>query len=224
VTTTQPLVQSAIASFTRAVNSAKSMIQLLANPAFMRVLLTANGMSNEVIYTCLVTKMPTSNLRDSSSLANKSTDASCKTAATNHDFSSAGLASFRKPATFAAIAGICATETRRTGQDPVTPRLSKARALRAQAASITSVDQILGNATTRAVITTTLDAPQHIPIQSIKAQEQAISKRIDIKRFQDPKFAGIFARQNLIANAAAAAGSSSTALSTLTVQCHGILA
>src|SRR3979490_926019 len=48
VTAQQPMVQSTVAQFTKAVNSATSMTQLLANPAFMNVLLTANGMSDQI--------------------------------------------------------------------------------------------------------------------------------------------------------------------------------
>jgi hypothetical protein len=50
------MVKAAVAGFTAAVNSAKSMTQLLANPAFMNVLMTANGMGDQIGYTALATK------------------------------------------------------------------------------------------------------------------------------------------------------------------------
>src|SRR3954447_9709588 len=48
VTAAQPAVQRAITQFTKAVNSAKSVTELLANPAVMSVLLTANGMQDQI--------------------------------------------------------------------------------------------------------------------------------------------------------------------------------
>jgi hypothetical protein len=228
VTATQPMVKSAIANFTHAVNSAKSMTQLLANPAFMNVLLTANGMRDQIGYTALATKALTSDLTDSTSLANKLADTRWKTLAKNYDFSPAGLASFQKPATIANIASLYATDTWQASQDAVTPGLSSALAFKTQAASITSVDQVLGNTIMRDVITTTLGIPKQIAFQSINAQEQAISTRVDIKKFQDPKFVETFVQQYLIANAAATAAAASSSatpdLATLAVQGQGILA
>jgi uncharacterized protein DUF1217 len=224
-TAAQSTVKSAIANFTQAVNSAKSMTQLLANPAFMNVLLTANGMSDQIGYTALATKALTSSLTDTSSLVNQLADTRWKTLATNYDFSATGLAAFQKPATIAAVANLFATDTWETSQDSVTPGLSNALAFKTQASSITSVDQILGDMAMRTVVTTALGIPEQIAFQSINAQEVAITSRVDIKKFQDPKFVETFLQQYLIASATAAAASSSSTpdLTTLAVQGQGIL-
>ena len=224
-TASQSVVKSAIANFTNAVNSAKSMTQLLANPAFMNVLLTANGMSDQIGYTALATKALTSNLSDSASLANKLTDTRWKTLAKQYDFSATGIASFQTPAAIAAIANGYATATWQASEETVTPGLSKALAFKAQASSITTVDQILGNMTMRQVVTTALGIPQQIAFQSMDAQEKAISTRVDLKKFQDPKFVETFLRQYLIANAASVASSSSSTpdLTALAIQGQGVL-
>lgn len=182
-------------------------------------------MSDQIGYTALATKALTSNLSDPNSLANQLADTRWKTLAQNYNFSSAGLASMQKPATIASIASLYTTDTWQTSQDSVTPGLSNALAFKSQAASITSVDQILSNITMRAVVTTALGIPQEIAFQSINAQEQAISTRVDITKFQDPKFVETFVQQYLIANAASASSSSSSApdLTTLAVQGQGIL-
>jgi hypothetical protein len=226
VTAAQPMVKTAIAAFTQAVNGAKSMTQLIANPAFMNVLLTANNMSDQIGYTALATKALTSNLSDTNSLANVLTDTRWKTLAQTYNFSSSGLQSFQYPATIASIANAYATATWQTNQDSVTPGLSNALAFKAQASTITSVDQILGNPTMRTVVTTALGIPEQIAFQSINAQEQAISTRIDITQFKDPKFVETFIQRYLIANAANASSSSSTTpdLTTLAVQGQGFLA
>jgi hypothetical protein len=202
------------------------MTQLLANPAFMNVLLTANGMSDQIGYTALATKALTSKLSDPNSLANVLTDTRWKTVAQNYNFSPAGLATFQKPATIAAIAKAYATATWETDQDAVTPGLSNALAFKAQASTITSVDQILGNPTMRTVITTALGIPEQIAFQDLNAQEQAISTRVDITKFKDPAFVETFVQQYLIANAANTSSSSPSTpdLTTLAIQGQGILA
>ena len=201
------------------------MTQLLANPAFMNVLLTANGMSDQIGYTALATKALTSKVSDPNSLVNQLSDSRWKTLAGDYNFSATGLASFQNPATIASIANLYATNTWETSQDSVTPGLSNALAFKATASTITSVDQILGDPTMRTVVTTALGIPEQIAFQDLNAQEQAISTKVDIKNFQNPKFVETFVQQYLIANAASSSSSSSTPdLTTLAVQGQGILA
>ena len=225
MTATQPVVKTAIAAFTQAVNSATSMTQLLANPAFMNVLLTANGMSDQIGYTALATQALTSNVNDPNSLVNQLTDTRWKTLAGDYNFSSTGLASFQNPATIASIANAYATDTWETNQDSVTPGLSNALAFTAQASTITSVDQILGNPMMRTVVTTALGIPEQIAFQDLGAQEQAISTRLgNVSQFQSPTFVQSFVQKYLIANAASTSSSSSTPdLTTLAIQAQGII-
>jgi hypothetical protein len=226
MTATQPMVKTAITAFTQAVNSATSMTQLLANPAFMNVLLTANGMSDQIGYTALAKQALTSNTADPNSLVNQLTDTRWKTLAGNYNFTSTGLSSFQNPSTIASIANAYATSTWETQQDSVTPGLSNALAFKAQASTITSVDQILGNPTMRTVVTTALGIPEQIAFQDLDAQEQAISSRLgNVSQFQSPSFVQSFVQKYLIANAASASSSSSTPdLTTLSIQAEGILA
>jgi hypothetical protein len=224
-TAAQPTVKLAIANFTKAVNSATSMTQLMANPAFMNVLLTANGMSDQIGYTALATKALTSDLSDTSSLANTLTDTRWKTLAGKYDFSATGVASFQTPAALAAITNGYATATWQASEETVTPGLANALAFKAQASTITTVDQILSDITMRTVVTTALGIPPQIAFQSINAQEKAISSNVDITKFQDPKFVETFVQQYLIANAAAIASSSTATpdLTSLAIQGQGVL-
>src|ERR1700733_7384498 len=64
LTAAQPQVQRAITAFTTAVQKATSVQQLLSNPAVMQVLLTANGMADQIPYTALAQKSLESNLTD----------------------------------------------------------------------------------------------------------------------------------------------------------------
>jgi hypothetical protein len=183
-------------------------------------------MGDQIGYTALATQALTSNVSDPNSLVNQLSDTRWKTLAGDYNFSSTGLASFQNPTAIASIANLYATNTWETSQDSVTPGLSNALAFKATASTITSVDQILGDPTMRTVVTTALGIPEQIAFQDLNAQEQAISTKVDIKNFQNPKFVETFVQQYLIANAASSSSSSSSTpdLTTLAIEGQGILA
>jgi hypothetical protein len=222
ITAAQPAVQHAITAFTNAVNSAKSVTQLLSNPAVMNVLLTANNMSDQIGYTALATQALTSDLSNPNSLANQLTDTRWKTLAATYNFAANGLQAIQNPAAIASIAAAYTKATWEKNEDSVTPGLSNALAFKAQASTITSVDQILGNPTFRTVVTTALGIPEQIAFQDLGTQENAITSRVDIKRFQDPKFVESFTQRYLIANNGSSTASAPD-LTTLAVQGQGIL-
>ena len=223
-TAQQTDVKTVMAAFTKAVGSAKSVKDLLANPAVMNVLLTANGMTDQIGYTALATKVLTSNLNDPKSLANTLTDSRWKTLAQTYDFATHGLKAIQDPKVIAAVAQGYAQITWDNAQDSVTPGLSNALAFKSQASTVTSVDQILGNSMLRTVVTTALGIPQQIAFQSLSTQEQVIKNSLDIRKLQDPKFVETFVQRYLIANNAASSSGSSSDMTSLAVQAQGILA
>jgi hypothetical protein len=223
VTGAQPEVQRALKQFTLAVNSAKSVTQLLANPAVMKVLLTANGMQDQIGYTALATKALTSDLTKPNSLANVLTDTRWKTMAQTYNFAANGLKTIQTPAALASIAAAYTKATWEAGEDAVAPGLAQALDFKARASTATSVDQILGDPTFRTVVTTALGIPQEIAFQSITAQEKAISTRLDVKKLQDPKFVATMAEQYLIANSGSSSAASTPDLTTLAIQGQGLL-
>ncbi len=217
-TAEQPTVQHAIAAFTKAVTSATSVTQLLANPAVMKVLLTANGLSDQTAYTALATKALTSDLTDPNSLANVLPNTLWKTAASTYNFAKNGLSVIQKPATIASITAAYTQTVWEQSLDAATPGMSSALAFRAGASSITSVDQILGNNIYYHVVTKALGVPLQIAFQSTAAQERAISTKLDVKQFQDPKFVESFVDRYLIANNASATATATPDLTTLSVE------
>lgn len=220
VTGAQPDVKMAIKQFTQAVNTARSVTQLLANPAVMKVLLTANGMKDQLGYTALATKALTSDLTDPKSLANVLTDTRWKAMAKSLNFPANGLKSIQSPAVIAEITAAYTKATWEAGEDAVAPGLSKALDFKARAATMTSIDQILGDPSIRSVVTTALEIPLQIAFQTITAQEKAISTRLDITKLQDPKFVETFAQRYLIANSGSSSAQSTSDLTTLSV--HGM--
>jgi pyruvate/oxaloacetate carboxyltransferase len=224
VTGARPDVKMAISQFTKAVNSAKSVTQLLANPAVMKVLLTANGMQNQMGFTALATKALTSDLTNPKSLANVLPDQRWKSMAENFNFAAKGLKAIQTPSVIAAITAAYTKATWQAGEDAVAPGLSKALDFKARAASMKTVDQILGDPVIRSVVTTALGIPQQIAFQELRAQEKAISTRLDVTKLQDPKFVETFAQRYLIANSGSASATSTPDLTTLAVQGAGLFA
>lgn len=223
-TAQQPSVKRAVAAFTAAVKGATSVKQLLANPSVMNVLLTANGMSDQIGYTALATAALTSNVKDPASLVNKLTDTRWKTLASTYNFATSGLSGIRQPKAIAAIAQAYAQTVWEQKQDNQTPGLANALTFIAQASSAKSVDAILGNPTLRTVVTTALGIPKQIAFQPLGAQEKSISSRLDITRLQDPKFVQSFAQRYLIANAQnQASASNTTDIATLAAKAGGIV-
>ncbi len=222
-TAQQPQVQRAIAAFTSAVSKATSITAALQNPAVLNVLLTANGMSDQVGYPALAQKALLSNPSDPNSLVNQLSDTRWKTVASTYNFAQNGLAALQNPQAIANLAQSYAEITWRQSLDATTPGLSEALDFRSRASTITSVDQILGDPVFRSVVTTALGIPPQIAYQDLGAQEQAISSRVDISRFQDPKFVEGMTQQYLLAEQSQAAGNGPPDLDSLAVQAQGLV-
>ena len=198
-TAEQPEVKRAIAAFTKGVNKATSVEALLSDPAVMRVLLTANGLADQVPYTALARKALKSDLSDPKSLANTLTDTRWKSVVQTYDLAHKGLAVIQQPKVITAIADAYAEVTWRKSLDKTTPGLSNALTFRAEASKFTSALQILGDPVMRNVVTTALNIPLQIAFQPLEAQEKAITTRLDITKLQDPKFVETFAKRYLLA-------------------------
>jgi Protein of unknown function (DUF1217) len=223
-TAAEPAVKRAVDAFTAGVQNAKTVQQLLANPAVMQVLLTANGLADQIPYAALAQKTLQSNLSDPKSLANVLTDTRWKTVAQTYDFADKGLTVIQQPKVISALADAYAEVTWRNSLDATTPGLSNALTFRKEASTITSVDQILGDPVMRTVVTTALGLPLEIAFQPLEAQEKAISTRLDITKLKDPKFVESFVQRYLLAANTNAAGAGTTQdLSTLAVQNQGLV-
>ena len=222
-TAQQPQIARDIAAFNSAVAIAKDPATLLKNPAVMKVLLTANGLGDQLTYSALASKALLSNVNDSKSLVNQLTDTRWKTAAQTYDFANQGLSVLQNPKVISTLSSAYAEVAWRQSLDATTPGLSNALSFRQSAASITSVDQILGDPTLRTVVTTTLGIPQQIAFQSLPTQERAISSQIDITKFKDPKFVENFTQRYLIAAGAASTTNAAPNLTTLAIQAQGLI-
>ncbi len=222
-TAVEPAVQRDVTAFRNAVAAAKDPASLLSNPTVMKVLLTANGLSDQIQYTALAQKALLSDTSNSSSLANQLTDTRWKTVAQTYNFATAGLSTIQNPQVLDTIANAYAEVTWRQSLDATTPGLSNALTFRAQASTVKSVDDILGDPTLRTVVTTALGIPQQIAFQDIGAQEKAITDRLDITQLQDPHFVETFTQRYLLAAASSSTSSTTPDITALAVQSAGLV-
>ena len=197
----QPQVKRDVAAFRAVAASAPDLKTLLANPAARRVLLTSNGLGSQVDNKVLAQQALMSDVTKPGSLVNRLTDRRWAAMAQTFDFANKGLDVLRNPAVLDRLADGYAEVVWRKSLDEATPGLSKAIDFRERAAGIKSVTQVLGDPVLRDVVTTALGIPAQIAFQPVDTQERAISARLNVSRFQDPKFVDQFTRRYLIAMA-----------------------
>ncbi len=222
----EPEVKRDIAQFTAALAKAKTPADLLANPAALKVLLTANGLGDQAAYTALATKALLSDASQPNSVVNQLADTRWAAVNKLYAFATKGLANLNSPAAISAITNGYAEVLWRKNLDQTTPGLSNALDFQKRASTIKTIDQVLGDPTFRDVITTALGLPKQIAFQTLTAQEAAVASRIDLKKFQDPTFVTHFTQQYLIAkaqNASQDPTSASTDLTTLAARSAGLV-
>lgn len=182
----KPEVQRDLAAFRKAVGGAKDVKTFLANPTVQRVLLTANGLGDQLGYPALALKALMSKLNDPSSVANQMPNPRWKAAAATYDFAAKGLTVLRDPKVLDTVTSAYAEISWRKSLDAATPGLSDALSFREKAGSVRNAYDILGDATLRRVVTKALGIPDEIAYQSLNAQEKAISSKLDVKKLRDP--------------------------------------
>ena len=205
-----PQTSRDISHFLSAVAKAPDLKTLLQDPIARNVLLTANGLGDQTDYTALATKALSSDTTKDGNLASTLSDTRWLTMAKTYDFAHQGLTKLKTSSVLSTITTGYAQVKWQESLDATTPGLSAALDFRSRASTIKSVDQILGDSNLRKVVTTALGIPQQIAFQPLEAQEKAISSRLDITKFKDPKYVEQFTRRFLVANQTASSGSSST--------------
>lgn len=219
-----PSVIQAENAFKKAVANSTSITSALRNPAVLNVLLTANGMADQLQYPALAEQALMSNPNDPTSLANQLSDTRWQSLVQTYDFAQNGLSELQDPATQTQLFQQYAQVTWLNSLDQATPGLSEALTFKQQASSITSVDQILGDPINRTVVLTALGIPEQIAYQDLGAQEQAVSSRVNVSQLQDPNYVNSLTDQYLLnmQQQNQSSTSSSTSLLTLAVQAAGL--
>lgn len=222
-TAERPEIKRAIDGFRAGVAKATSADALLRDPRVMEVLLTANGLGDQSTRPALARKALMSDLSDPASVANTLTDRRWKSVAQTYDFARRGLDVIKDSRVIDRLASGYAEVKWRKSLDQTTPGLSNALTFRAQAGTVTSALQILGDPVLREVVTTALRIPKQIAFQPLTAQENAITTRLKIEKLSDPKFVEAFAQRYLQAAAEKATATPAQDLTTLAVKSAGLL-
>ena len=213
-----------LAAFTKGIANAKDLNTALQSPNVLKVLLTANGLGDQVQYTALASKALQADPADTKSLINQLTDTRWKTVATNYSLSSKGLAGLQDPAVQSQIAGAYERVTWLNSLNQATPGLAQALQFKQQASSIKNVNQILGDPTNFEVVLTALGIPKQVVYQGLSGEEQAVTSKLDITKLQDPKFVNNLTSQYLLAKQQAAQGTSTgSSFDALAAQANGLL-
>ncbi len=186
--------------FLAVVAKATDLKTVLADPTARKVLLTANGLGDQTDYTALATKALLSDTTKSGNLASTLSNTRWLSTAKTYDFANKGLSVLKDPTVLNTITSGYAEVQWRQSLDASTPGLSAALDFRSRASTVKNVDQILGDANLRKVVTVALGLPQQIAFQPLTTQEKAITDRLDITKLKDPKFVEQFARRFLIEN------------------------
>ena len=224
-TAKQPQVAKAVAGFQQAIASATSVSELLQNPNFMNVLLTANGLASQVQYPALARQVLMSDPSNPGSLVNQLNSSSWLNLVNTYQFATQGLSVIQNASVQSTIANAYAQVTWMNSLNQQTPGIANALSFRSAASSITSVDQILGNQTFFTVVTTALGLPQTIANLDLTGEAQAVSSRLDVTKFQDPAFVERFTQQYLIMAASQAQSTSNaTNITSLAVQASSLVA
>lgn len=222
VTEKQPAVARDITAFKKAIASAPDAASLLKNPDFLKVLLTANGLADQVAYPALAQKVLLSDPSDGKSLVSRLANTTWTATNKTYQFSAKGLAVIQDPAVQAKLADAYAEVQWRQSLDTGTPGLSNALTFRAQASTINSAYDILGNSVLRDVVTTALGLPRQIAVQPVETQATAITSRMKLSQLKDPRFIDTLTQRYLLDKQASAAIGSPPSLGSLATQASGL--
>lgn len=187
-----------IKAFKDGVAKARTIQDALSNPNVMKVLLTANNLSKYIQYPAAAKKALLSDPSKSDSLANRLGDSTLRNAAKSFNFAKNGLDALKKSGVIDSLSNGYAEVRWRESLESATPGLSNAMTFLNQAKSIKTADDILGDTVNRDVVLTALGVPREIAFQNLEAQEKAVSSRVDMAKFQDPKFVAKLTNQYLL--------------------------
>ena len=124
-----PQTKRDVDRFLAAVAKAPDLKTLLADPSARKVLLTANGLGDQVDYTALATKALSSDTSKPGNLASTLADPRWLSIAKTYDFANKGLSVLKQPSVLDTIASGYAEVQWRESLDQTTPGLSAAARL-----------------------------------------------------------------------------------------------
>ncbi|MBL8807320.1 MAG: DUF1217 domain-containing protein [Rhodospirillales bacterium] len=193
----QTSIQQKIAYVKDVASKAKSVDDLLNNRRFMEFALSAYTLESEVDKKGLLKKVLMSDLGDQNSYANRMNDDRYRQIASTLRFKDFGVEGVKLPGVMDGLVARYIQNEFEKAQGQASPGLREAMYFKANAAKINSPWAILGDKVLREVVTTTLGIPKELAIQSVESQATALTKKIDIAKFKDPRFVETFIQRYL---------------------------
>jgi Protein of unknown function (DUF1217) len=195
-----PIVKKELERYAKVVKEAETIDDVLDDPVARRVFLKANGLGDQENAVALAKKALTSDLSDTSALAYKlsSVNSNWLSTAKKFDFHTFGVELLKLNISIAEVTSNYVGEKRLDMLDEQVPGLGSAILFKQIAKDLDSPIKILGSALGREVVTTALGLPKQIALQSLEAQENAISQRLDAKKLKDPEFVDKLVQRYLI--------------------------
>jgi hypothetical protein len=195
-----PIVKKELERYVKVVKEAETIEDVLDDPVARRVFLKANGLGDQADAVALAKKALTSDLGDSDSLAYRlaSVNGNWLSTAKKYDFHTVGVELLKLDIALEEVASNYVGEKRLDMLDEQLPGLGSALLFKKIAKDLDTPIKILGSALGREVVTTALGLPQQMAIQSLEAQEKAITQRLDPKKLKDPEFVDKLVQRYLI--------------------------
>jgi hypothetical protein len=195
-----PVVKKELERFAKVVKEAETIDDVLNDPVARQVFLKANGLGDQANAVALAKKALKSDLDDPASLAYRlsSVNGNWLSTAKKYDFNSFGVELLKLDVSIKEVADNYVGEKRLDMLDEQMPGLGSALLFKHIAKDLDTPIKILGSALGREVVTTALGLPKQIAIQSLEAQEKAITQRLDPKRLKDPEFVDKLVQRYLI--------------------------
>ncbi len=181
-----PQVVKDLARYEKVLKSAKSIQELLDDPVARKVFLKANGLGDQVDAVVLAKRALASDPADPAGLANKlsGVNSGWYEAAKTYNFHLFGLNVLGTADEIKTIKGNYVAEKRLDNLDKQMPGLGQAVMFKKIAKNLDTPLKILGSPLGRDVVTTALGISRQIALQSIVAQEKAISSRLNVSQLK----------------------------------------
>lgn len=195
-----PQVAKDLARYAKVVKNAKTMDDVLNDPVARKVFMTANGLKASVDFVGLAKKALNSDPSDGSSPAARlaSINGAWYDAVKKWPVGLAGIGVLQVSDAVAEISQDYVGEKRLDMLDEQLPGLGSAVLFKQIAPNLKDAIGILGSPLGREIITTALNIPKQIAVQSVEAQQKAINQRMNPAKLSNPTYVNTIAERYLM--------------------------
>ncbi|WP_026988834.1 DUF1217 domain-containing protein [Fodinicurvata fenggangensis] len=197
-----PMVKRDIAEFDKALENAETPEDLLKNRRSMEFLLRGLGMADQIGNDALIRKSLLEDPTKQDALVNRLQDKRYKEGAEMFRFAELGLEAVRNEefkTKFTESYVQQRYEEKLAETNPAIPdAMAFERIVKDSKKDLTNPYNVLGDPLLRRVVTTALDLPKQIAVQSVEAQARAVTTRMDLNDLKDPDYVDKFVQRFLM--------------------------